>query len=184
MMESLSGINQIKLEKDKKMKIKIKTRKKVFEYDFANGNVIFLTGPSGSGKSYIEHSIIKQVLKDLDFKLIIIDCKRVEFGETKRMLELSGDRLIDIDECDLWEKDGWEKLDEEMHNQWKLFIIIDEFSDLVCKWPSEFESFIEKVAKSRLEQFLVISTSSPRTEVVTKIVKQNISKTIKLELVE
>jgi len=164
------------------VKIKIQSRKNESEYDFTNGNVILLTGPSGSGKSYIEHSIIKQVLKDSDYKLIIIDCKRVEFAETKRMLELSGDRLIDIDECDFWEKEGWEKLDKEIRNQWKLFIIIDEFSDLVCKWPREFESFIERIAKSELEQFLVISTSSPRDDVVTKNVKRNVSKTIKLEI--
>lgn len=164
------------------MKLKLSiSRNKTIIHDFGQKPVLLLTGPTGSGKSYIELELIEQALKDKNFKLVLIDCKRVEFPAVRKQIWQSGGKFAYINEKDLLVEKGWGKLNDILDSEPNLFIAIDEYSDLICQWPKQFESFVAKIAKSKSNHFLVISTSSPRTDVVTENLKKNISRTIYLK---
>ena len=158
----------------KKMKLELgQYSEGVLYHDFSKHPVLLIAGSTGSGKSNLEHYLIRQIMTDskfLDFNLILVDCKRVEFGYLKKIDSLTNQRIIDIDESDLLEKSGWEQLNKILDQCYSLLIVTDEFSDLAYSRPKELEELVEKIdnIKSQLKNIgLVLSTSCPRDDVLT-----------------
>jgi DNA segregation ATPase FtsK/SpoIIIE-like protein len=153
------------------MKVKIgKAGDKNVHHDFKESPVLFVTGETGSGKSNLCYYLIEQVLKSdecLDYNLVLIDCKRVEFSSLREADKMLQSRIYDIDADDISCEKSWNKL-LELINKGKIFMVVDEYSDLMHQNKDKFEELVKEIYKNKNGTALVVTASSPRRDIFTE----------------
>lgn len=177
--------------------------------DLAKMPHLLIAGTTGSGKSVCTNSMIVSLLyksSPADVRLLLIDPKMVEFNIYNGIPHL----LIPVvtDPRKAAGALGWAV--SEMENRYKLFaehgvkdiasynslaqnsdeltampkivIIIDEFADLMMTAPGDVESAVCRLAqKARAAgMHLVIATQRPSVNVITGLIKANITSRIAL----
>lgn len=158
---------------------------------------LLVAGATGSGKSVLMHNIIISLLMKntpKDAQLVIIDPKRVELSFYKG----SGMLLKPIAKEKEEIKEVLKELINEMEfrykfmesrkiRKWqgqKIYVFIDEFADLVMTSDKTTYNYIVRLAQlSRAAGIhLIIATQSPRREVITGLLKNNIPTRICLKV--
>lgn len=161
--------------------------------DMAKNPHMLIAGTTGSGKSTILHIIIANALLRKDVKLYLIDPKQgVEFARYKdkaKIITTYDDSLNKLEllhkemenRYEIMSKFGYTSI-EQMRNQVKIMVIIDEVSDLIL-----MDSAKKNINKGKLEEllvslaqkaraagiYLVAATQRPSVDVLTGILKAN-----------
>jgi S-DNA-T family DNA segregation ATPase FtsK/SpoIIIE len=168
---------------------------------------LLIAGATGSGKSVIIHSLLVSLLyknSPSTLKMILIDPKRVELSNydgiphliapviTESKLAINVFRWA-ISEMERRYKTLLESgsRDIQSYNAKKaeepmpyLLIVIDELADLMVTYGREVESLIIRLAQMARATglHLVVSTQRPSVEVVTGLIKANITSRIALQV--
>lgn len=172
---------------------------------------LLIAGATGSGKSVCIHSLItslfyRNTAKNLRF--LIIDPKRVELANYSGIPHLLAPVIIDAKKTILalrWATKEMERRYEILSankvrdiNSYKelaqkngeedempfLVIIIDELADIMAVYPRELEASIVRLAQmSRAVGIhLIVSTQRPSVEVITGLIKANITSRIAFQV--
>lgn len=177
--------------------------------DLAKMPHLLIAGTTGSGKSVCMNSIIVSILyraKPEEVKLLMIDPKKVEFSKYENIPHLlvpvvtdprkaSGalgwavsemlQRYQKFSDTGVRDIAGYNKFVEkhpEMKPMPKIVICIDELADLMMAAPKEVEDSICRLAQMARAagMHLVIATQRPSVDVITGLIKANISSRIAL----
>ncbi|MBS3903285.1 MAG: DNA translocase FtsK [Anaplasmataceae bacterium] len=169
---------------------------------------LLVAGATGSGKSVTIHSMIVSLLyknSPQDLKLVLIDPKRVELSiyeglphlvgpvitESKRSLsvfrwaisemESRYEQLLKASSRDI--KSFNSKVKEEDRLPY-VVIVVDELADLMQTYGREVEGYIIRLAQMARATgiHLVLSTQRPSVEVITGLIKANITSRIALQV--
>lgn len=162
---------------------------------------LLIAGSTGSGKSVCINSIITTFLfsnSPNDLKLLLVDPKRVELTCYNDIPHLLTPVVIDVDKTvsalkwTVWEMERRYKLfsdtqkrnisayNEAMPKQDRLpyiVVIIDELADLMATSAKEVEASIVRLAQMARATgiHLIIATQRPSVDVLTGLIKANIS---------
>ncbi len=167
---------------------------------------LLIAGATGSGKSITIHSLIISLLyknSPLSLKLILIDPKRVELSVYNDLPHLVAPVVTDNKKA----IGAFKWAISEMENRYQRFleagardlksynqraqkplpyilIIVDELADLMVAYGREVEGAIIRLAQmSRATGIhLVVSTQRPSVEVITGLIKANITSRIALQV--
>lgn len=159
---------------------------------------LLIGGTTGSGKSVFLNNIILNLMAvsvNEPVNIILIDPKRVEFTPYKEISQLSHPIITDVDEARAILEEAEQLMDERYERVTKvsvrnifeyndqqeekmpfLFIIIDEFSDLVMQDKSGQikKSIIRLAQKSRAVGIhVIIATQRPSSDVIDGLIKAN-----------
>ena len=177
--------------------------------DIAKMPHLLIAGTTGSGKSVCMNSIIVSILyraKPDEVKFLMIDPKQVEFSryagiphllvpvvtDAKKASGALGwavsemlQRYNKFSETGVRDIDGYNKYvskHEDMEPMPKICIFIDELADLMMAAPKEVEDSICRLAQMARAagMHLVIATQRPSVDVITGLIKSNISSRIAL----
>ncbi len=177
--------------------------------DIAKMPHLLIAGTTGSGKSVCMNSIIVSILyraKPDEVKFLMIDPKKVEFSKYENIPHLLVPVVTDPRKAsgalgwavaemlkryqafsDTGVKDiaGYNKYVEkhpDMEKMPKIVICIDELADLMMAAPKEVEDSICRLAQMARAagMHLVIATQRPSVDVITGLIKANISSRIAL----
>ncbi len=170
---------------------------------------LLVAGTTGSGKSVCMNSIIASILyraKPDEVKFLMIDPKQVEFSKyagiphllvpvvtdprkaagalgwaVSEMLQRY-QRLSQVGVRDIEGYNKYVKKHEDMETMPKICIFIDEFADLMMAAPKEVEDSVCRLAQMAraVGMHLVIATQRPSVDVITGLIKANISSRIAL----
>ena len=170
---------------------------------------LLIAGTTGSGKSVCMNSIIVSILykaKPEDVKLLMIDPKKVEFSKYENIPHLLVPVVTDprkasgalgwavsemlrryqcFSDTGVRNIEGYNKFvkkHSDMEPMPKVVIFIDELSDLMMAAPKEVEDSICRLAQMARAagMHLVIATQRPSVDVITGLIKANISSRIAL----
>jgi len=168
---------------------------------------LLVAGATGSGKSIMIHSIIVSLLyrnSPSTLKLILIDPKRVELSlynnlphlatpvitENKKAINALRWAITEMDRrYDILLAAG--KRDIKSYNESHredplsyLVIVIDELADLMTSYGREVEGSIVRLAQMARATgiHLILSTQRPSVEVITGLIKANITSRIALQV--
>lgn len=170
---------------------------------------LLVAGTTGSGKSVLMNSMIVSILykaKPEEVRLILIDPKQVEFGMYNGIPHLlvpvvtdprkaSGalawavtemlDRYKTFNDNRVRDLEGYNKLREnkpELENKPQIVVFIDELADLMIAAPGEVEDSIQRIAQMGRAAgiHLVVATQRPSVDVITGVIKANMSSRIAL----
>ena len=177
--------------------------------DLAKMPHLLVAGTTGSGKSVCMNSIITSILyraKPDEVKFLMIDPKQVEFSKysgiphllvpvvtdprkaagalgwaVSEMLQRY-QRLSQVGVRDIEGYNKFVKKHEDMETMPKICIFIDEFADLMMAAPKEVEDSVCRLAQMAraVGMHLVIATQRPSVDVITGLIKANISSRIAL----
>lgn len=170
---------------------------------------LLIAGSTGSGKSICIHNVLTNLFyknSPEQLKLILIDPKKVELSvydgipylltevvkDTEKVIpilkwlvnemDVRYDFLLrkgqrDIISYNLWAK----KTDEELMPY--IVLMIDELADIMLRFGKEFEALVIRLAQmSRAVGIhLILSTQRPSTDVITGLIKANITHRIALK---
>lgn len=177
--------------------------------DVAKMPHLLIAGTTGSGKSVCMNSIIVSILyraKPDEVKFLMIDPKQVEFSKYVGIPHLlvpvvtdarkaSGalgwavsemlQRYAKFSETGVRDIEGYNKYvqkHDDMEPMPKICIFIDELADLMMAAPKEVEDSICRLAQMARAagMHLVIATQRPSVDVITGLIKANISSRIAL----
>ncbi|MCD7797368.1 MAG: DUF87 domain-containing protein [Clostridiales bacterium] len=177
--------------------------------DIAKMPHLLIAGTTGSGKSVCMNSIIASILyraKPDEVKFLMIDPKQVEFSKYSGIPHLLVPVVSDprkaagalgwavsemlqryqtFSQTGVRDIDGYNKYvkkHEDMEPMPKICIFIDELSDLMMAAPKEVEDSICRLAQMARAagMHLVIATQRPSVDVITGLIKANISSRIAL----
>lgn len=177
--------------------------------DLAKMPHLLIAGTTGSGKSVCMNSIIVSILyraKPDEVKLLMIDPKKVEFSKYEEIPHLlvpvvtdprkaSGalgwavqemlNRYQKFSDTGVRDIEGYNKYVDkhgDMERMPKVVICIDELADLMMAAPKEVEDSICRLAQMARAagMHLVIATQRPSVDVITGLIKANISSRIAL----
>ena len=170
---------------------------------------LLVAGTTGSGKSVCMNSIITSILyraKPDEVKFLMIDPKQVEFSKyagiphllvpvvtdprkaagalgwaVSEMLQRY-QRLSEVGVRDIEGYNKYVKKHDDMEPMPKICIFIDEFADLMMAAPKEVEDSVCRLAQMAraVGMHLVIATQRPSVDVITGLIKANISSRIAL----
>jgi DNA segregation ATPase FtsK/SpoIIIE, S-DNA-T family len=169
---------------------------------------LLIAGATGSGKSVTIHSLIVSLLyknSPATLKLIMIDPKRVELSAYEGLPHLVGPviteskKAIGVFRWALSEMDrrygllqgvGSRDIKSYNSNGGKgnplsyLVIIVDELADLMTSYGREVEGSIVRLAQMARATgiHLVLSTQRPSVEIITGLIKANITSRIALQV--
>ncbi len=168
---------------------------------------ILVAGATGSGKSVMIHALLISLLyknSPETLRLILIDPKRVELSIYDGIPHLAtpviteGKRAISalrfaVEEMERRYQTLLEagKRDIESYNEKHrdepmpyLVIVIDELADLMAAFGREIESYIVRLAQMARATgiHLVVSTQRPSVEVITGLIKANITARVALQV--
>lgn len=178
--------------------------------DLANMPHLLIAGSTGSGKSIAIHSLILSLLyknTPETLRLLLIDPKRVELSIYNGLPHLISEVIINpkttilalrwaVNEMDqrysqLLETGSRDIMsyNQKMLKEKKtampyLVIIIDELADLMAAYGREVEASIIRLAQMARATgvHLIVSTQRPSVEVVTGLIKANITARIALQV--
>ncbi|MBI5046005.1 MAG: DNA translocase FtsK [Candidatus Niyogibacteria bacterium] len=168
---------------------------------------LLIAGSTGSGKSVCLHSLLVSLLyknSPDDLKLLLIDPKRVELTNYEDIPHLLSPVIMDAKKAIMalrWAAKEMERRYEILfahrtrdlltyHEKIKndenadplpfIVIIIDELADIMAAYPRELEAAIVRLAQmSRAVGIhLIVSTQRPSVEVITGLIKANITSRI------
>lgn len=177
--------------------------------DIAKMPHLLVAGTTGSGKSVCMNSIITSILyraKPDEVKFLMIDPKQVEFSKYANIPHLlvpvvtdprkaAGalgwavsemlQRYQNLSQVGVRDIEGYNKYvqkHEDMESMPKICIFIDEFADLMMAAPKEVEDSVCRLAQMAraVGMHLVIATQRPSVDVITGLIKANISSRIAL----
>lgn len=177
--------------------------------DVAKMPHLLIAGTTGSGKSVCMNSIIVSILyraKPDEVKFLMIDPKKVEFSKYENIPHLlvpvvtdprkaSGalgwavsemlKRYQSFSDTGVRDIEGYNKFvakHKDMEPMPKIVICIDELADLMMAAPKEVEDSICRLAQMARAagMHLVIATQRPSVDVITGLIKANISSRIAL----
>ena len=177
--------------------------------DIAKMPHLLVAGTTGSGKSVCMNSIITSILyraKPDEVKFLMIDPKQVEFSKYANIPHLlvpvvtdprkaAGalgwavsemlqryQKLSQVGVRDIEGYNKYVKKHEDMETMPKICIFIDEFADLMMAAPKEVEDSVCRLAQMAraVGMHLVIATQRPSGDVITGLIKANISSRIAL----
>lgn len=177
--------------------------------DIAKMPHLLIAGTTGSGKSVCLNSIIVSILyraKPDEVKFLMIDPKQVEFSryagiphllvpvvtDAKKASGALGwavsemlQRYNKFSETGVRDIDGYNKYvakHDDMEPMPKICIFIDELADLMMAAPKEVEDSICRLAQMARAagMHLIIATQRPSVDVITGLIKANISSRIAL----
>lgn len=161
---------------------------------------LLVAGATGSGKSIMVNSLLMGLLyrhSPADLKLILVDPKRVELKGYDDIPHLLSPVITEPEKCisalkwavaemerrysvfaDLGKRNisEYNKIKDQTHMPF-IVIIIDELADLMMMAPQDVESLIVRIAqKARATGIhLVIATQRPSVNVITGLIKANIT---------
>lgn len=168
---------------------------------------LLIAGATGSGKSVAIHSLLVSLLyknSPATLKLVLIDPKRVELSMYENMPHLVGPVVTESKKSlgvfrwaigemdrryDLLLKAG--SRDIKSYNQSHpkeilpfVLVVVDEMADLMTTFGREVEGFIVRLAQMARATglHLVLSTQRPSVEVITGLIKANITSRIALQV--
>lgn len=170
---------------------------------------LLIAGTTGSGKSVCMNSIIVSILyraRPEEVKLLMIDPKKVEFSKYENIPHLLVPVVTDprkasgalgwavsemlkryqmFSDTGVRDIDGYNKYvdkHEDMEHMPRVVICIDELADLMMAAPKEVEDSICRLAQMARAagMHLVIATQRPSVDVITGLIKANISSRIAL----
>lgn len=177
--------------------------------DIAKMPHLLIAGTTGSGKSVCMNSIIVSMLyraKPDEVKFLMIDPKQVEFSKyvgiphllvpvvtdprkaagalgwaVSEMLQRYN-KFSEIGVRDISGYNKYAEKHEDMESMPKICIFIDELADLMMAAPKEVEDSICRLAQMARAagMHLVIATQRPSVDVITGLIKANISSRIAL----
>ncbi|MCF7835558.1 MAG: DNA translocase FtsK [Candidatus Marinimicrobia bacterium] len=161
---------------------------------------LLIAGATGSGKSVAIHSLMMSLLychSPLELQLLLIDPKRVELNIYNDLPYLLSPVITEAKKAIMalkWATKEMERRYEVLlqagarditsyHKRNKsgdmpfIVIIIDELADIMATYPRELEASIVRLAQmSRAVGIhLVVSTQRPSVEVITGLIKANIT---------
>ena len=177
--------------------------------DIAKMPHLLVAGTTGSGKSVCMNSIITSILyraKPDEVKFLMIDPKQVEFSKYANIPHLLVPVVTDprkaagalgwavsemlqryqkLSQVGVRDIEGYNKYvqkHEDMESMPKICIFIDEFADLMMAAPKEVEDSVCRLAQMAraVGLHLVIATQRPSVDVITGLIKANISSRIAL----
>lgn len=177
--------------------------------DMAKMPHLLIAGTTGAGKSVCMNSIIVSILykaKPDEVKFLMIDPKQVEFSKYKGIPHLLVDVVTDprkaagalgwavsemlqryqkFSETGVRDIEGYNKFvkkHDDMAPMPKIVIFIDELADLMMAAPKEVEDSICRLAQMARAagMHLIIATQRPSVDVITGLIKANISSRIAL----
>lgn len=179
--------------------------------DLAKMPHLLIAGSTGSGKSVCIHALITSLLykstaKNLRF--LMIDPKRVELNVYSGIPHLLSPAITEAKKAILalrWATKEMERRYEvlfnakvrdinsyrefmakkkEEHDMPYIVVIIDELADIMAVYPREFEASIVRLAQmSRAVGIhLIVSTQRPSVEVITGLIKANITSRIAFQV--
>lgn len=177
--------------------------------DIAKMPHLLIAGTTGSGKSVCMNSIITSILyraKPDEVKFLMIDPKQVEFSKYANIPHLLVPVVTDprkaagalgwavsemlqryqkLSQVGVRDIEGYNKYvqkHEDMESMPKICIFIDEFADLMMAAPKEVEDSVCRLAQMAraVGMHLVIATQRPSVDVITGLIKANISSRIAL----
>lgn len=177
--------------------------------DIAKMPHLLVAGTTGSGKSVCMNSIITSILyraKPDEVKFLMIDPKQVEFSKYANIPHLLVPVVTDprkaagalgwavsemlqryqkLSQVGVRDIEGYNKYvqkHEGMESMPKICIFIDEFADLMMAAPKEVEDSVCRLAQMAraVGMHLVIATQRPSVDVITGLIKANISSRIAL----
>lgn len=183
------------------------TGKAIFS-DLAKMPHLLVAGATGTGKSIFIHSLIISLLyrnSPESLRFIMIDPKRVELTVYNKIPHLLSPVITEAKKSILtlkWACKEMERRYEELlragvrdigayyekhgdsNSMPYLIIIIDELADLMATYPREMEASIVRLAQmSRAVGIhLVVSTQRPSVEVITGLIKANITNRVALQV--
>lgn len=167
---------------------------------------LLIAGATGSGKSVIIHSLLISLLyknSPSTLKLILIDPKRVELSNYEGVPHLiapvitEGKLAINVFRWAIQEMERRYQIllqagnrDIQSYNAKAeepmpfILIVIDELADLMAAYGREVEGLIIRLAQMARATglHLVVSTQRPSVEVVTGLIKANITSRIALQV--
>jgi S-DNA-T family DNA segregation ATPase FtsK/SpoIIIE len=164
---------------------------------------MLVAGSTGSGKSVFMHGVIMSLImrnRPEDLKLVLIDPKRVEMGCYRDIPHLLCPIIKDPSQA----KVCLDKLIIEMERRYSLFewsgvrdirqfnasfapshklsplpfivVVVDEYADLVDTCKNVSDSVVRLAQKARAAGIhLIISTQRPSVDVITGVIKGNLS---------
>ncbi len=168
---------------------------------------LMVAGATGSGKSITIHSILISLLyknSPQTLKLILIDPKRVELSiygmlphlatpvitENKKAINVLRWAITEMDRrYDILLKAG--RRDIGTYNESNpeeaipyLLIVVDELADLMSSYGRDVESSIVRLAQMARATgiHLILSTQRPSVEIITGLIKANITSRIALQV--
>ena len=177
--------------------------------DIAKMPHLLVAGTTGSGKSVCMNSIITSILyraKPDEVKFLMIDPKQVEFSKYANIPHLLVPVVTDprkaagalgwavsemlqryqkLSQVGVRDIEGYNKYvqkHEDMESMPKICIFIDEFADLMMAAPKEVEDSVCRLAQMAraVGMHLVIATQRPSVDVITGLIKANITSRIAL----
>jgi S-DNA-T family DNA segregation ATPase FtsK/SpoIIIE len=169
---------------------------------------LLISGATGSGKSVCIHSLLVSLLyknSPATLKLILIDPKRVELTIYENLPHLVSPVITEskkaanvfrwaINEMerryDLLQKSGSRDIKSYNINGGKddplpyLLVVVDELADLMTSYGREVEGSIVRLAQMARATglHLVLSTQRPSVEIITGLIKANITNRIALQV--
>lgn len=165
---------------------------------------LLISGSTGAGKSICLNAIITTLLylnSPRNLRFILIDPKRVEFSIYEGIPHLLAPVIVDskkaisalkwaiaemerryelLESANVRDIKGYNELrrkKKEIKSLPYLIIIIDEMADLMMKYKREVEAVIVRIAQMAraVGIHLITSTQRPSTDVVTGLIKANIT---------
>ena len=172
--------------------------------DLARMPHLLIAGATGTGKSVQIHSLLMSLLcrnSPESLRLIVIDPKRVELSAYSEIPHLLGPVITDAKKTILalrWAAKEMEQRYEILSknsvrdiSSYKgaeampyIVIVVDELADIMATYPRELEASIVRLAQmSRAVGIhLVLSTQRPSVEVITGLIKANITSRIAFQV--
>ena len=168
---------------------------------------LLIAGATGSGKSITLHAVLTSLLfknSPKTLKLILIDPKRVEMSAYNGMPHLiapvviQGKKALSVFKWALNEMDKRYELllkagarDVQSYNKKNsedplpfIVIVVDEMADLMANYGRDIENAIVRLAQMARATgiHLILSTQRPSVEVITGLIKANITSRIALQV--
>ena len=152
--------------------------------DFEKCPHILVAGTTGAGKSVLLNNIICNIYtyygkKRENIKVVLVDPKGCEFNQFKDCVNTT---FIDsTNEAIQYLQKMCDEMDYRYHNMDvehdKLFIIIDEFADLMLTSKAEVEEYVVRLAQKgrACGIHLIIATQRPTVNVISGLIKANIT---------
>lgn len=163
--------------------------------DFINQTHLLIAGTTGSGKSVIINNIIYTLLykSPKEVKLILIDPKKVElvqYRELPHTLAYASEQADIINTIkkvvDLMEQrfQTMQKQSIKKSKEADIYIIIDEYADLITTSKKDVERLIYRIAQlgRAAKIHLIIATQRPTRDIITGQVKVNIDSRLALRV--